>query len=341
MSPEDVTIVDQQGNLLTRRRENRDLAMAAEQFEYVRRYEETLVDRVSRILQPIVGPGRFTAEVSADVDFTRMEQAAEQYNPDGTVLRSEQSVQENNNSAVAMGIPGALSNQPPGDSQVTEADGTGNGNNANGNNNNARQQATRNFEIDRTISYTNFDPISVRRVSVAVVVDDQAAALTGAEGWSERDLEQMQALVRDAVGFSPSRGDSVTVVSQRFAMLDPGEPVEMPFWQEPWVASALKQFAAGLFLIVLVFGVFMPVLRKLASGPGNRALAGRSTEKEFDDLDMDGMSDESVTLSGGDDVLLPSPDDSYERQLGAVRGLVAQDPNRVAQVVKHWITNDG
>lgn len=341
MSPGDVTIVDQQGNLLTRRGESRELAMAAEQFEYVRRYEETLVDRVSRILQLIVGPGRYTAEVSADIDFTRIEQAAEQYNPDATVLRSEQSMQENNNGPVAMGIPGALSNQPPGNSQLGEGNPSDNVNSGNSVEVNGRHQATRNFEIDRTISYTNFDPIAVRRISVAVVIDEQAAVLNGSDNWSQQELEQMQALIRDAVGYSASRGDSVTVVGKRFATMDPGEPIEMPFWQEPWVVSALKQFAAGLFLIVLVFGVLLPVLRRLSSVPGRRALAGGGTDSEFADLDMDSMSDESVTLSGGDEVLLPGPDDSYERQLGAVRGLVSQDPGRVAQVVKHWITNDG
>ncbi len=340
MSPEDVTIVDQQGNLLTRKRENRELAVAAEQFEYVRRFEETLVDRVSRILQPIVGPGRFTAEISADMDFTRMEQAAEQYNPEATVLRSEQSMSESRNGSVAMGIPGALSNQPPIESQVPETADTANANGGT-NEGNARQQATRNFEIDRTISYTNFDPISLRRLSVAVVIDAQAAALAGVESWSERDIEQIQALVRDAVGFSATRGDSVTVVSQRFATLDVGEIEAAPFWQEPWLANALRQLGAAIFLLLLVFGVLLPVLRKLASGGSRRGLAERGRDQEYADLDIDGISDESVTLSGGDDMLLPGPDDSYERQLGAVRGLVAQDPGRVAQVVKHWITNDG
>lgn len=94
MMPEDVTVVDQQGNLLSRTGENQEMMVAAEQFAYVRRYEETLVGRVNRILHPLLGAGRFTAEVSADVDFTRTEQAAETYNPEATTIRSEQSMRK-------------------------------------------------------------------------------------------------------------------------------------------------------------------------------------------------------------------------------------------------------
>lgn len=342
MEPEDVTIVDQQGNLLTRKREDSNLTAASERLDYVRRYEDTLSERITRILQPIVGPGRFTAEVSADIDFTRTEQAAEQFNPEVQVLRSEQSLLENRTDmAGQQGIPGALTNQPPVDAQVPEnaeqaeaqvAQAAGN----------SREQATRNYEVDRTISYTNFDPVSVRRLSVAVVIDDGAAVAAGAETWSENDLDRVRALVRDAIGFSAERGDSVTVLNQRFASLAQDEPISMPFWQEPWVASALRQFLAGLFVLVLAFGVLLPVLRKIASG-GNeqRKLSEKAGEGEFADLNLEGMGDESVTLRGSDDAMLPGPDDSYERQLSSVRGMVAQDPARVAQVVKHWIDKDG
>lgn len=342
MDPEDVTIVDSQGNLLTRKRENRDLVIAGEQFEYVRRFEDTLSERITRILQPIVGAGRFTAEVSADVDFTRTEQAAEQYNPEVQVLRSEQAVFENRSGAAgAQGIPGALSNQPPIDAQVPENAEQAEVAEAQ-NNNNSREQATRNYEVDRTISYTNFDPVSLRRLSVAVVIDDSAGTGAGAEAWTENDLERIRSLVRDAIGFSAERGDSVTVLNQRFATMDVGEPVSMPFWQEPWVGGALRQFGAALFVIVLAFGVLMPVLKKIAAGGGdNKSLRDRAGDGEFADLNLDGVGSESVTLSGGDDVMLPGPEDSYERQLTAVRGMVSEDPARVAQVVKHWIDNDG
>ncbi|MDO9316645.1 MAG: flagellar basal-body MS-ring/collar protein FliF [Gammaproteobacteria bacterium] len=351
LTPENVTIVDQRGNLLSRKDDKSDLVIAGEQFDYARRYEDALVERVSRMLQPLVGAGRFTAEISADIDFTRTEQAAETYNPDG-ILRSEQSLQERRDGAeVNGGIPGALSNQPPVDGQVQDpllADGAlldpasaaGAGN--------TREQATRNYELDRTISYTNYDPVSVRRLSVAVMLDDRPALAAAAgepatEAWTPEELERITAVVRDVVGYSAERGDSVTVINNRFAPLVIEEIGAEPFWQQDWLLSTVKQVGGLLLVFVLVFSVLRPVLRNLAAlGSQSKDMARVAGGGEFADLDIDGkpVANDKVTLSGGDDILLPSPDDGYERQLNAIKGLVAQDPGRVAQVVKQWINDD-
>jgi flagellar M-ring protein FliF len=348
MDPADVTIVDQSGNLLSNRRDNPELMIAGEQFEYVRRYEETLVARVNRILLPLLGAGRFTAEVSADVDFTRTEQAAETYNPEAVVLRSEQSMDERRASAdVTAGIPGALSNQPPLPAQVPETLAQANTNgvaDVAGDTSNTRTQATRNYEIDRTISYTTSDPVSVRRLSVAVVVDEPAGE--GAVPWTADDIERITALVRDSIGYNADRGDSVTVINKQFAQPETFVVDEAPLWQQAWFASALRQGAGAVFVLILVFGVLLPVLRRLSAvGSDGRALvaAGGAGGASFGDLKSDAgrLRDDSVTLTGSDEMLLSGPSDSYERQLGAIKGLVAQDPARVAQVVKNWISNDG
>lgn len=349
MSPEGVTVVDQSGNLLSRKGENRELAIAGEQFEYVRRYEETLSSRINRILMPLLGAGRFTAEVAADIDFTRMEQAAETYNPDSTVLRSEQSLDERRGAGdVIAGIPGALSNQPPAAGVAPEvAAGAAAGGDGAEPAGNTRTQATRNYEMDRTISYTSYDPIRVKRLSVAVVIDEPAGET--AAPWTAEDLDRITALVRDAVGFDVQRGDSVTVINKQFAQAEMVTADSFPIWQEAWFASALKQIAAAVFVLILVFGVLMPTVRKLASvGSSSRAVApvggGSSggSDVRYTDVRPDSSGgSEKVTLSGGDDLLLGSPGDSYERQLSAIKGLVAQDPARVAQVVKNWISNDG
>lgn len=344
MDPADVTIVDQSGNLLSSRRDNPELMIAGEQFEYVRRYEETLVARVNRILLPLLGSGRFTAEVAADVDFTRTEQAAETYNPENPVLRSEQSMDERRAGGdVIAGIPGALSNQPPVPTQVPETLGQAEAAVA-ADNSNTRTQATRNYEIDRTISYTTSDPVSVRRLSVAVVIDEPSGE--GAAAWTAEDLERITALVRDAVGYSVARGDSVTVINKQFAQPEVFEAETTPIWQQSWFGSALRQGAGAVFVLILVFGVLLPVLRRLSAvGGDSRAMvaAGGGADVPYAELQPDParMRDDSVTLTGGDDMLLSGPSDSYERQLSAIKGLVAQDPARVAQVVKNWISNDG
>ncbi|MDP2127463.1 MAG: flagellar basal-body MS-ring/collar protein FliF [Pseudohongiella sp.] len=345
MDPADVTIVDQSGNLLSNRRDNRELMIAGEQFEYVRRYEETLVARVNRILMPLLGSGRFTAEVAADIDFTRTEQAAETYNPDTVVLRSEQSMDERRaGGEIIAGIPGALSNQPPLPTQVPETLAQAETAAVPADNSNTRTQATRNYEIDRTISYTTSDPVSVRRLSVAVVVDEPVGE--GVSGWTPEDLERITALVRDAVGYNINRGDSVTVINKQFAQLEAFVAEESPLWQQAWFGSALRQGAGAVFVLILVFGVLLPVLRRLSAvGTDSRALTatGGSGDVAYAELQPDAqrMRDDSVTLTGGDDMLLGGPSDSYERQLSAIKGLVAQDPARVAQVVKNWISNDG
>lgn len=345
MDPDDVTVVDQQGNLLSRRRDNRELMIAGEQFEYVRRYEETLVSRVNRILHPLLGAGRFTAEVAADIDFTRTESAAESYNPDAAVLRSEQSLNERRMAGeIVAGIPGALSNQPPAAAIAPETlDGFDPAITNPLDNSNLRTQATRNYELDRTISYTNYDPVSVRRLSIAVVIDEPEGE--GAQGWAPEDIERITALVRDAVGYNASRGDSVTVINKRFAQPSEIFVDSLPIWQETWFMTALKQVSAAVFVLIMVFGVLLPILKRLSAvGGENRALAtAGGGDARFADVQAEDskLRADSVTLTGGDDLLLSGPVDSYERQLSAIKGLVAQDPGRVAQVVKNWISNDG
>lgn len=346
MDPADVTIVDQAGNLLSSRQDNPEFQIAGEQFEYVRLYEETLVGRVNRILMPLLGSGRFTAEVAADIDFTRTEQAAESYNPDAAVLRSEQSMDERSSGAeIIAGIPGALSNQPPGLAQVPETPEQAQAAQVAADNGNVRLQATRNYEIDRTISYVTSDPVSIRRLSIAVVIDEPEGE--GISPWTPEDIDRITALVRDAVGYSADRGDSVTVINKRFAQPEIAVIEETPIWEQPWFASALRQGAGALFVLILVFGVMMPVLRRLSAvGSDSRALVaiGGGTDMQYADLQADGstrMRDDSVTLSGGDELLLPGPSEyNYEQQLNAIKVLVAEDPARVAQVVKNWIIND-
>ena len=352
MSPEDVTVVDQSGNLLSRRGDNPGMMIAGEQFEYVRRYEETLSNRVNRILMPLLGSGRFTAEVAADVDFTRTEEAAETFNPDNVVLRSEQSMDERRAAGeIIAGIPGALSNQPPVAGVAPEvAAGAAGAAGAAADGGNTRTQATRNYEVDRTISYTNYDGVKVQRLSVAVVIDEPEGEAVAP--WTSEDVERITALVRDAVGYNELRGDSVTVINKRFAQPQEIAIDSLPVWQEAWFASLLKQGAGVVFVLILVFAVLRPAIKRLAVvGADSRAMvpvaaAGSSSgnnEVRYTDVrpEQSNGNGESVTLSGGDDMLLSAPGDSYDRQLSAIKGLVAQDPARVAQVVKNWISNDG
>ncbi|WP_297308593.1 flagellar basal-body MS-ring/collar protein FliF [Neptuniibacter sp.] len=345
----DVTVVDQKGRLLNTRDKDVDVVLAAKQLEYTRNIEDTLLNRVNSILQPVVGMGNFRAEVSADIDFTTVEQTDELYNPDLPALRSEQTMDESRvGNGAPVGIPGALSNQPPGQSSVPE-EASGEGviarSDAPGS---TRKQATRNFELDRTISYTKHQQGRVRRLTVAVVVDD-LSNLNSETGeavrtpWDQNELERLRIIVQDAVGFSAVRGDSVNVVNTPFVPEQAFVTEEVPIWKQDWVWDIVKQVMAAVFVLVLVFGILRPILRNLAAAgtAGNVAGLGAAGEvaAELEGLDGGDFSTDSVSF-GSDDGLLPTPNESFDYQLNAIRSMVAEDPAKVAQAVKQWVAED-
>ncbi|MGI1671211.1 MAG: flagellar M-ring protein FliF [Neptuniibacter sp.] len=350
LNVKDVTVVDQKGRLLNIRDKDVNVVLAAKQLEYTRSIEDTLLNRVNSILQPVVGIGRFRAEVSADVDFTSVEQTDELYNPDLPALRSEQTMDESRvGNGAPVGVPGALSNQPPGPSSVPEeVSGTGvleSGGSAPGS---SRKQATRNFELDRTISYTRHQQGRLRRLTVAVVVDDlQSINAESGEAartpWDQNELERLRILVQDAVGFSAYRGDSVNVVNTPFVVDAPVVTEEIAIWQQDWVWDLVKQVMAAIFVLVLVFGILRPILRNLATAgtAGNVAGLGAAGEvaAELEGLESGDFSAESVSF-GSDDGLLPTPNESFDYQLNAIRSMVAEDPAKVAQAVKQWVKED-
>ena len=349
LNVKDVTVVDQRGRLLNMRDKDVNVVLAAKQLEYTRNLEETMLNRVNSILQPVVGMGRFRAEVSADVDFTAVEQTDELYNPDLPALRSEQTMDESRvGGAAPVGVPGALSNQPPGPSSVPE-EASGEGVLANnGAPGSSRKQATRNFELDRTISYTKHQQGRVRRLTVAVVVDDLSSVdpSTGdakRTPWQQNELERLRILVQDAVGYSALRGDSVNVVNTPFVPEQPIVTEDVPLWEQEWIWDIVKQVMAAVFVLVLVFGILRPILKNLASAgtAGNVAGLGAAGEvsAELEGLDGGDFSSDSVTF-GSDDGLLPTPNESFDYQLNAIRSMVAEDPARVAQAVKQWVGDD-
>lgn len=338
MRPDSVTIVDQRGRLLSDIEEDPEATQNDKQFEYTRKVEESMARRINSILEPIIGTEGFRAEVSADIDFTRVEQTEELFNPDLIALRSEQTLSEEKTGENMGGIPGALTNQPPGNAIAPEESGDGTGTTQPPTS--RRDESTRNYEVDRTLSYTQHQQGRVRRMTVAVVVDD--VSFVNAEGeqvkqtWTQEELDRLRILVQDAVGFDASRGDSVNVINSRFMAVE--DVIEAPaFWTQSWFWEIAKQVLAGIFVLILIFGVFRPALRNLMEPP---------VEEEEDSIDMldideETISDDKVTLSGSDEFMLPGASEGFERQLDALRGLIAEDPGRVAIVFKNWIlTND-
>lgn len=374
LSKSQITVVDQKGTLLSDQAETSALTMAGKQFDYSRRMEGMLTQRVHNILQPVLGNDRYKAEVSADIDFSAVESTSEQFNPDQPALRSEQSTSEQRTASNGpQGVPGALSNQPPAPAsapQTTGGTAAAGGPvqpgqpllDANGQQimdpatgqpmlapypADKRQQSTKNFELDRSISHTKQQQGRLNRLSVAVVVDDQvkvnpANGETSRAPWSADELARFTRLVQDAVGFDASRGDSVSVINVPFSA-ERGEVIaEIPFYSQPWFWDVVKQVVGVLFILVLVFGVLRPVLNNITGGGKGRQLAGIGSDAELGGMGgLDGeLGNDRVSLGGPQSILLPSPSEGYDAQLNAIKSLVAEDPGRVAQVVKEWINAD-
>ena len=222
----DVTLIDQSGRLLSTRTDQPVDAIAATQFKYSRQLEETYKHRIEDLLTPLLGRGRVRAEVVADVDYTYVEETSESFDPARSVIRSEQVNEDKTSGAglLAGGIPGALSNQPPVASavqeQVTAAEnGTGvAAESVVAEPLNTSRSSVRNYEVDRTIRHTRPQSGAVRRLSVAVLVDDSPLSKDSSEAAvSDADLERYTSLVKEAVGFSEARGEHGGRVERSFS----------------------------------------------------------------------------------------------------------------------------
>ena len=345
LSAEQVTVIDQKGQLLTSQKSSREMALSASQFEYTQRMEDSYVKRIEGILSPIVGAEGVRAQVVAEMDFTITEQTQESFNKDKPALRSEQTSEEKTaGGGAASGIPGALSNQPPAPATVAPtaanaaAGATAAESSASGPQNSSAR-ATRNYELDKTISHTQLSSGTVKRLSVAVVVNDRQSTDDDGEPvktpLTPEELTRFTALVKDAVGFNEKRGDTVNVVNASFNVPEAVEPPPDPsFFEQPWLASLGKQLGAGLVVLLIVFGVLRPVLSGLATR-GDSIPHGAGAHG--------GMlvADDRLSLGGPAQVARLAGSGSYDANLSTAKTLAAQDPKRVAQVVKTWVASDG
>jgi flagellar M-ring protein FliF len=344
LEAEQVTVIDQQGRLLSAPGSDDELAAREKQLEIARSMEERYTQRVEQLLAPLVGAGRVRAQVVADVELSTTEEAREQYRPESQIVRSEQTAEETSRTGAGpQGVPGALTNQPPAPGvALPPGVAAGNGAAAAASTpaaavtppDNTSKQATRNYEIDRTVAYTRQPAGRLKRLTVAVLVDNQRA--TAEDGTvsetplTPEQVENITRLVKDAVGFDAARGDSVNVVNASFkGEVQPEEiPADsIPLWERPLVHDIAKLLAGVIVLLVLVLSVLRPLVRGLLAAP--RPVQAPPM--------LPGT--EAVALPAGHIPGAPAPLD-YEGQIAQARSLVTQDPARVAQVVKTWVGND-
>lgn len=342
MSAKNVTVVDQNGTLLSASHDgNTNEGLDANQLKYVQQIEQSYIKRIEALLTPMLGANNMRAQVSADIDFSRTEQTSESYKPNqnaaDSTVRSKQSSEAMNGSGLnASGIPGALTNQPPvpATAPIVADTGTqGGGATANsGNVSNLQKESTVNYEVDRTIRHTVLPVGSIKRLSVAVVVNGNrkvadAKGKTSTKPLTDEEKNQIDNLVRDAMGFDQTRGDSLNV--QVAAFTESKEIVEeMPIWKQPDTIELAKELlkyaliAAVMFFVI--FRVIKPALDTLLTLKSNTG--GFTASQESEEIP-------EATYA-------PS-NPSYEQSLQTARQIAQQEPMIVASVIKEWVGGNG
>ena len=362
LEADQVTVVDQKGHLLNSRDSSSVSNLTSKQFEYKNNIEEHLMGRIGNILSPLVGADGMRVQISADVDFTETDKTQELFDPKSSVLRSEQTSEEQNKLPATQGVPGALSNQPTAAGTAPEttpaADpaatpAAGSATPAAAAPGSTAKNATRNFEVDKTITHTRMATGSLRRLSVAVVVDDrrttQADGKVSVQPFKPEDITRFTDLVKQAVGFDSARGDQVTVTNVAFKALEAPEALpEPPIWKQGWFLNILKQAGAVLAVLLIILGVLRPAMRNLAGISASKRETEEKLKAALGELvyNQDGIP--VATLSHQQQAALALPQDiddlllfdvppNYGKRLEYLQSIVDKDPALVAQVIKRWV----
>ena len=353
----EVSVVDQQGQLLTTDPSS-PAAVGDDRLRMATRIENTYAQRIEELLTPLVGPGRVRAQVYADLDFSQSEKATETYGHDHPALRSEQTSSERRGGGAAGGgIPGALSNQPPSlvaqptaaNPDAGKANPSAAASSATVASGDVSSSATRNFELDRTISHISDPAGRLARLTVAVVLDNKladkgpatagsaAGAASAGVPFTAQELERLTELTKNAVGFDAARGDSVSVVNQPFQRpVAPEALPEPPLWERPGAMDLIKQGIGVLIALLVAFGLLRPLLRGVTRGTSNaKALPAPRPQISVRVADEPEADGQPARLAGATPAL------EYEQRIGQARRLVGENSRQVAQVVRNWVSEDG
>ncbi|MBT1450820.1 flagellar M-ring protein FliF [Glaciecola sp. XM2] len=347
MEPSRVTVTDSNGRLLNSGSQNSLSARARKEFELEKKRESEYLQKIDSILIPVLGLGNYTAQADVTMDFTAVEQTQRRFNPDLPAVRSEMISEQNTVGAIIAGIPGALTNQPPTDSNIPEqANGGGNGQPVPGN---SSKEETRNFELDTTISHTKQQSGVIRRLSVSVAVDHVTSTGANGEtvstGMSQQELLNIRRLLQGGIGFDVTRGDSLEVVSIPFNRVEIGEIAEPSMWEKDFFMPMLKLVVGAAVIIVLILAVVRPMLKRLIFPEADMTAVASDDDIELDlgDETMNLLSEDfdetKVGFAADGSLTLPNLNKD-EDVLKVVRALVANEPELSAQVVRGWLLED-
>jgi flagellar M-ring protein FliF len=348
MEPNKVTVTDQNGRLLNSGSQSSVSSRSRKEFEMEQKRENEYLNKIDSILIPVVGLGHYTAQVNVTMDFTSSEEMQRRYNSDLPALRSEMKVEDNTIGGLLGGIPGALSNQPPLDSNIPE--------NANGG---AQQksmpgrrhsESTKNYELDEAISHTKQQAGVVRRVSVSVALDyllvPNAEGVTTPSPRTVEEMSNIRRLLQGSIGFNLQRGDVLEVVTLPFSReaIEVAPPV--PFYENTDILKFFKLGMGALVIIVLIISVVRPMVKRLINPdqtPDDYGDKSLDSHIDLGDETMDMLTSDfdAAAVGFAPDGSLQLPDLHRDEDiLKAVRALVANEPELSSQVVKSWLNED-
>lgn len=347
MEPSRVTVTDSNGRLLNSGSQDSMSARARKEYEIEKKRENEYIQKIDSILIPVLGLGNYTAQADVSMDFSSTEQTQRRYNPDLPAVRSEMISEQNSVGSIIAGIPGALTNQPPLDSNIPEqAGGGGNGATVPGN---SSKEQTRNFELDTTISHTKKQTGVIRRLSVSVAVDHINSVNEAGESvstpMSQQEILNIRRLLQGGIGFDVTRGDSLEVVSIPFNRMETGIIDKPAFWEEAFFMPMLKLVVGALVIIVLILAVVRPMLKRLIFPEADMSAVVSDDDIELDlgDETMSMLNDEfdeaKVGFAADGSLSLPNLNKD-EDVLKVVRALVSNEPELSAQVVRGWLLED-
>ncbi len=340
LSPKNVTLVDQNGNLLSDTTKPPPNGLDPTQMKYVQDLQQNVAKRIESIISPIVGAENVRAEATADVDFSRSEQAVESYKPnqtpDAMAIRSQQTSESSNSNGATAGVPGALTNQPPAPAtapitapapgKAPAAAATAPATPAS-----TRKDATVNYEVDKTIQYVQQGSGGLKRLSVAVVVNyrkaTDKAGKVSQKPLTAAEMTQITNLVKEAMGYNQQRGDTLNIVNSPFAAPEIEAIPETPLWKQPATLETAKTsgkyLLMGIALLLLYLRVLKPLLKKLSEPLALPA--------------ADAAGHPQLAAAGGDMMALPPGQRSYQDNLARAQQLAKDDPRVVANIVKTWV----
>jgi len=355
-----VSVLDDSGKLLSNTGEPGG-QNDGQQLQYVAQLEQQYARRIMELLEPVVGRANVKAQVTADVDFSQTEATSEEHKPnlaaEASAVRSQQTVETTGAGAAgaaAGGVPGAPSNQPPGPSSapvngsaapLTPA-GAGAATAGAATRPPGKRESTTNYEVDKTVKTTRGATAQVRRLNAAVVLNFQTVAdaqgKTSTTALPPEQIEQITALVREAIGYNKERGDSVKLMNAPF-QVDASTVTEVPIWKQPETLDMARGLVwpVGLVLIgmIVLFGMVRPGLKAIASA---KPVAQPATGNQLNALVSDTNERPGLPSPQGGANALPAPSQEVPEQarLEGARQMARQNPVAVANIVKTWVNGD-